>query len=617
MVLGDTYHADAAQKLSDRLRTMAAWTGGAGLALNVIAFIGFLIVGDVTPILISEVLIYGLVLGLITFSAFRNQHVRQVLYSGLLAIFAVFWLSNFAEAIANGVSAFDLPLAIFIPVFLVLILDHRRLLLLAPVQFACIYYYVSSFGAVGYSASWTRQDEILFGLLLAAFSGFMFVALGIVAYARERADRNLFKLIVESEKLAATDGLTGLMNRRAFIEDLRRTWSRRSRICIAFIDLDHFKPLNDQYGHAVGDLILQTVADRIAQTPLISTTARLGGDEFAVLFDADINNQTFEQLIELLHTSITADIYSDAGPIAVGASIGLASGNTMKQTLSGLMRSADTAMRRAKSNRLGWAVFNPQIDSAALVTSTLELELKSAIKTGQIKAAIQPIANAKTRKVEAYELLARWTDSGFDRDPTPKDFIPIAEKLGLLNEILWVTMDEALEHLDLTDLRLAINVSPAQLLASDFLETLLSLLDRHQVGASSITIEITEEVAFRNLERNIVVLEQARALGMTIALDDFGTGYSSLSMLDTLPLDKLKIDQSFVLKSDKSEQSKSILLAAIRLARQLGLESCVEGIETQTFAARVAVLGADTIQGYWIGRPLLVRDELKRVRLAS
>jgi len=290
----------------------------------------------------------------------------------------------------------------------------------------------------------------------------------------------------------------------------------------------------------------------------------------------------------------------------------------MRQTLSGLLRSADTAMRRAKSSRLGWAIFNPRIDNAALASSTLEVELKSAIKNGEIKAAIQPIANAKTRKTVAYELLARWTDSGFERDPSPKDFIPIAEKLGLLNEILWVTLDEALAHVELNELRLAINVSPAQLLASDFLETLLSVLERHEVSPTSITIEITEEVAFRNLARNIVILEQARALGMKIALDDFGTGYSSLSMLDTLPLDKLKIDQSFVRKSDKSEQSKRILLAAIRLAKQLGLESCVEGIETQEFAARVAVLGADHIQGYWLGRPALVRDaKREQLKLVS
>ena len=440
---------------------------------------------------------------------------------------------------------------------------------------------------------------------------------GIVGYQSVRNHRRMLAI----SKLARTDEMTGLANRRAFMhaatELFDMTDFEYSGLSLMIIDLDHFKPLNDQYGHAVGDEILQTVAKRIEELPMISAAARLGGDEFAVLFKTIEDNQSVDHVIDYLHAKITGDVRGEAGLISIGASVGYAECGTLDQTLTGLLKSADTAMRRAKSGRLGWAVFNPRIDSAALANSQLELELKTAIKDGQIKAAIQPIANAKSREIVAYELLARWTDSVFDRDPSPKDFIPIAEKLGLLNEMLWVTLNEALAHLQLDNQRLAINVSPAQLIASDFLETLVNVLGRHQVSPSSITIEITEEVAFRNVDRNIAILQEARDMGIEIALDDFGTGYSSLSMLDTLPLDKLKIDQSFVRKSDKSEQSKRILLAAIRLARQLGLSSCVEGIETQEFAARVAVLGADHIQGYWLGRPQLVKDAKAALKMVS
>ena len=274
-------------------------------------------------------------------------------------------------------------------------------------------------------------------------------------------------------------------------------------------------------------------------------------------------------------------------------------------------------MRRAKSGRAHWAKFNPLIDNAAIASSTLEVELKSAIGNGQIRAAVQPIVDANSRDTVTFELLARWVNSQFERDPSPTDFIPIAEKLGLLNEILWVTLDEALSNLDLSSTKLAINVSPAQLLASDFIDCLIRILDRHQVPPHAITIEITEQVAFRNVDRNVAVLNQARDLGFEIALDDFGTGYSSLSMLDTLPLDKLKIDQSFVRKSKRSTQSKSILLAAIRLARQLGLESCVEGIETEQIARQIAALGADTMQGYLFGSPQLVQDRPAPLKLVS
>lgn len=608
------YNGDTEQSLKDRFRQIAFWTAVLGLCILAFVSVVYSRTGALTWLVRLEIAIYASVLAIIVGSAQRRWHVKPILIGGMVSLFAVFWAGTFAEAIIAHAVPFDLPMILFIPLFLSMILGHRLLFALAPVQAACVYIYTCEFMDWQTGIDWTREDQQVYSMMLAVVSGFSFCMFGSVAFARTSADNKLFALISEQEKLAATDGLTGLQNRRAFMDTLRHFWPKQKNVGIAFIDLDHFKPLNDQYGHAVGDEILKTIATRIDDFPMVSATARLGGDEFAVLFQEDSEGHSVDQLINLLHAKITADIKWESGLISMGASIGYAEGNTMKQTLSGLLRSADTAMRRAKSSRLGWAIFNPRIDNAALASSTLEVELKSAIKNGEIRAAIQPIANAKTRQTVAYELLARWTDSGFERDPSPKDFIPIAEKLGLLNEILWVTLDEALAHLDLNDLRLAINVSPAQLLASDFLDTLLSILDRHEVSPNSITIEITEEVAFRNLDRNITILEQARALGITIALDDFGTGYSSLSMLDTLPLDKLKIDQSFVQKSDKSEQSKSILLAAIRLAKQLGLESCVEGIETQEFAARVAVLGADHIQGYWLGRPALVRD-VKREQL--
>ena len=617
MVKTAAYGKETDYNLSERFRTLAFWTGLLGLGLLAFVAVMLFVNDQFSRLVFWEVTIYALLLSAITLSARRNFHVRPILFGGLLIFFTVFWANIFVQAAVGETIPFDLPLVLFVPLLIAIILDYRIQFLLIPVQIVCVYIFMSEFVTIQLNQDWSQADHQSFSLMLAAVSGFSFLALGVVAWTRAIADRRMRDLIIDKETLAATDGLTGLMNRRAFMDTLRRHWAGVSNIGIAFIDLDHFKPLNDQFGHAVGDMILQTVAKRIEELPTVSAAARLGGDEFAVLFHSDANGQVVDHLIDYLHARITADMRGEVGLISIDASIGYAEGETLKMTLSGLMRSADTAMRRAKSGRLGWAVFNPRIDGAALASSKLELELKSAIRDGQIKAAIQPIADAKSREIVAYELLARWTDSAFDRDPNPKDFIPIAEKLGLLNEMLWVTLDEALAHLSLDQRRLAINVSPAQLIATDFLDTLVSVLERHEVSPHSITIEITEEVAFRNVDRNIAILEQARDMGIEIALDDFGTGYSSLSMLDTLPLDKLKIDQAFVRKSDMSEQSKRILLAAIRLARQLGLTSCVEGIETQEFAARVAVLGADHIQGYWIGRPELVRDAKNALKMVS
>jgi diguanylate cyclase (GGDEF)-like protein len=614
----ETYQSDVNKRMTERARLIALFAGLSGLVVNFLVCIAYAIIGEASTILYTEVAIYAVLLALITWSAYARFRVNEVFTVSLLCIFAVFWSCTFIEgALGHDAAAIDYPLILFVPLFLVIMLEYRLLFYTAPIQAACVFFYTRDYAIESIGPDWSTGDQMAYTAIMAALSGFSFCGLGVVSYARQRADTRMFDLVSEKEELASIDGLTGLMNRRAFMEKLRRLWTHQSTIEIAFIDLDHFKPLNDQYGHAIGDFVLQTVAERIEAVPGVLASARLGGDEFAVVLKTPAHRGAVDEVLATLCNTLTADIRSDAGSLTIGASIGYACGVTLKQSLASLLRSADAAMRRAKSSRLGWVKFDPRIDNAALASSTLELELKAAIRNGQIKAAVQPIANAKTRKVVAYELLTRWTDSGFERDPSPKDFIPVAEKLGLLNDILWLTLDEALTHMDLTDQKLAVNVSPAQLLATDFLSTLEQVLDRHEVSPSALTLEITEEVAFRNVERNVAVLKEARALGMTIALDDFGTGYSSLAMLDTLPLDKLKIDQSFVRKSSQSKQSKSILLAAIRLAKQLGLQSCVEGIESSEVAARVAVFGADTIQGYWLGRPVLVSQRAAEMKVAS
>lgn len=618
MMATKTYQSDVNKRMTERARLIAMFAGISGLIVNLFVCLVYAVIGEANALLYTEVAIYAVLLVVITWSAYIRFRVNELFTTSLLCIFAVFWSCTFIEgALGYTAAAVDYPLILFVPLFLVIMLEYRILFYMAPIQAACVFYYTQHYAIESIGPHWSMGEQMAYGVIMAGLSGFSFCGLGVVSYARQRADTRMFDLVSEKEELASIDGLTGLMNRRAFMEKLRRLWTHQSTIEIAFIDLDHFKPLNDQYGHAIGDLVLQTVAKRLEAVPGVLASARLGGDEFAVVLNTPSRPGAANHVLTRMHEALTADIPSDAGLLTIGGSIGYASGITLKQSLASMLRSADAAMRRAKSSRLNWVKFDPRIDNAALASSTLELELKTAIKNGQIKAAVQPIADAKTRKVVAYELLTRWTNSGFERDPSPKDFIPVAEKLGLLNNILWVTLDEALTHLKLTDQKLAVNVSPAQLLATDFLSTLQSVLAKHKAAPSLITLEITEEVAFRNVDRNVAVLKEARSLGMSIALDDFGTGYSSLAMLDTLPLDKLKIDQSFVRKSNQSEQSKSILLAAIRLARQLGLQSCVEGIESSEVAARVAILGADTIQGYWLGRPQLVTQRAMELKEAS
>jgi EAL domain-containing protein (putative c-di-GMP-specific phosphodiesterase class I) len=241
-----------------------------------------------------------------------------------------------------------------------------------------------------------------------------------------------------------------------------------------------------------------------------------------------------------------------------------------------------------------------------MATAALEMAFRQALEAGRIRAALQPIACAHSHEIKGYELLSRWVDSGLRTDPRPDQFIPIAEKLGLLNQLLRVTLEEALSTADLSGKFLSINISPAQIVASDFIWRLRRCLKAHNFPAENLVLEITEEVAFRNVEQNVRVLNEARRYGMTVALDDFGKGYSSLSIVEKLPLDKLKIDRSLALEADCNERMESILDIALQMARKLGLESCVEGIEQECLARRVAELGATEIQGYWLGKPELV-----------
>jgi len=440
---------------------------------------------------------------------------------------------------------------------------------------------------------------------VAFFSSASLLAFAVLAIARTDSDVKLVSLLRDKERMASVDSLTELLNRRAFMNQLDAKWTPIAPMAIAFLDLDHFKPLNDQYGHQMGDFILRQVAERLREIPHAIATARLGGDEFAVCCRTDVLKPADVAASEL-HSSLVVDLQTEVGPISMGVSVGYAVYDEHIESLSMLLRAADAAMRRAKSTKSGWATFSPSTDSAALTTSSIEFELKAALRNGNIRAAVQPIASVSEQKTVEYELLARWVNSGLEVDPGPAQFIPIAEKQGLLNDILWVTLEEALGELDLDQHRLAVNVSPAQLLASDFLETLLQLLSDNQVSPSSITLEVTEEVVFRNLDRNVAILDHARAAGMTIALDDFGSGYSSLAMLDALPLDKLKIDQVLIRNAEHNQRSANILNAAITLAQQLELIACVEGVETQEALDRVAAMGADQVQGYFICKPKML-----------
>jgi diguanylate cyclase (GGDEF)-like protein len=388
-------------------------------------------------------------------------------------------------------------------------------------------------------------------------------------------------------------------------------------LTLVFIDLDRFKPLNDQYGHAVGDQVLMEIGRRLNDQPDMLGAARLGGDEFAALFAAPVEAHATDLQVLALHNCLTAPIQSASGDVSVGASMGWVRAGGETTSVSEVLHSADVAMRRAKVEHLGAAEFDPVIDQAALASSAIEIAFRRALAKGRIRAALQPIVWVRSGQIVTMELLARWPNSGFPRDPAPQDFIPIAERLGLLNDMLWSTLDQALPALAGTNWSLAINVSPSQLTSNNFLCKLSGVIAQHGITPQRIELEITEEVAFRNMTENCAVLEQARALGFRVVLDDFGAGYSSLAMLDRLPLDKIKLDRAFVAELRDRTTTQKILKATMSLAHELRISCTVEGIETAETAALVASFGCDQIQGYWVGMPELVEPRHLLLDLAS
>ncbi len=555
------------------------------------------------------------VLGAILIAALRNQHVRSVLYSGLIFLFVIFWCVSFGELHMGLTNSTSFALVLFVPVFLCLALDYRLLAALAPVQALLVFSYAYLYTAVSGPAG-SPAFEIV-GSVYAVLSGIMFSLVSILAWIRQSTDDELILALNEKERLASTDSLTGLMNRRAFMDSLNAFCATESAFVVAFLDLDRFKPLNDQFGHAAGDAVLREISSRLQAVPGVRAAARLGGDELAIALDTSLSGAELDKAVASLHACLTRDIEWDGKTLSVGVSIGYATNARDAQSLPTLLKAADTAMRRAKAHQIGWASFSADRDGAALDTHSPEIEFRSALARGDLRAAVQPIADAGTHEIVGYEILSRWTRCGLRQTPEPNEFIPIAERLGLLNELLWTTLDETLQSGHLRAQRLAVNISPAQLQAPDFVDCLMNLLKARGVDPASMTLEITEQVAYRNIESNVEMLEKARRAGMTIALDDFGTGYSSLSMLDRLPLDKVKIDKSFSQRSGSSDRSDSILRASIRLANQLNLTCCVEGIETEEAARKVRLFGADEIQGFWVGKPILLEDSRLLFKQAS
>ncbi|HEX6675016.1 MAG TPA: EAL domain-containing protein [Actinomycetes bacterium] len=413
---------------------------------------------------------------------------------------------------------------------------------------------------------------------------------------------------------AYQDTLTGLANRARFQERLEEALRQRDRtVGLLFVDLDRFKVINDSLGHDAGDQLLREVAERLtACLREGDTLARLGGDEFTVLLPDISGHEVAVAVAERIIGHLKAPFDLPGHSVVVGASVGIATGVASRDRPDALLRDADAAMYEAKAGGRGrFALFHATMHTRAVSRLAIETELRRAIETGQLLLHYQPIILLGSGQMVGVEALLRWRRP----DGTlvlPNEFVPVAEETGLIHPIGRWVLHEACDQLgrwraelpQAAGLSMSVNVSARQLQDPSLASDVTSALQHAALDPASLVLELTETVMAENLEAATETLQALRWMSVQLAMDDFGTGYSSLSSLSQLPLDILKIDQSFVSRLDRDAEGRAIVYAILSLAGALGVRVTGEGIETPGQLSALVELGCQYGQGYLLGEPV-------------
>jgi diguanylate cyclase (GGDEF)-like protein len=376
---------------------------------------------------------------------------------------------------------------------------------------------------------------------------------------------------------------------------------RGESVAVLCLDLDRFKPVNDTLGHGIGDELLKLVAERLRKSVRESdTVARLGGDEFAIIqpFVQQPNGATAlaSRIIETLSTPFAiGDHY-----IEIGTSIGIAvapnDGNSAEQ----LLKNADLALYRAKSDGRGvYRFFAPEMDAKMRKRRELEMDLRAALPNNELELFYQPLVDVAAGKVTGFEALLRWRNPLRGLVP-PNDFIPLAEEIGLIAPIgAWVLHQACTEAASWPNhISVAVNLSPIQFKSERLLLDIVAALGSSGLSPKRLELEITETVMLHDTEATLAMLRQIKALGVAIAMDDFGTGYSSLSYLRKFPFDKIKIDQSFVREISAEDESMAVVRAVMGLGSSLGIVTIAEGVETAEQLKTLRAEGCTMAQGF-------------------
>ncbi|HWD14048.1 EAL domain-containing protein [Pseudochrobactrum sp. sp1633] len=411
------------------------------------------------------------------------------------------------------------------------------------------------------------------------------------------------------EHSAHHDALTGLPNRILFRQDLeaRMKTAREGggAAVVLLFDLDGFKDVNDTLGHDVGDVLLQAVAGRLTEfSHRDDLICRLGGDEFAVV-SAGLAPEPAYEFAQHLMNVVSSPYHIKDHEIKIGTCIGVAISSS-EPDMEELFKRADLALYEAKALGTGHVcIFQPHMQTRLLEKKAFEADLHDALKNGEMEVYYQPQVDTFTREICGYEALLRWTHPKRGAVP-PSEFIPVAEKTGMIHElgdwVLKVACCEAV--LWNRPLKVAVNLSPVQFITKDLIQRVKAILKESGLDPQRLELEITESVLLDKNEQTLRILRQLKAIGIQIAMDDFGTGYSSLGSLSSFPFDKIKIDRSFIRDVTTRADALAIVELVTGIGQSLGMITIAEGIETEEELECLKRVGCDQLQGYLFGRPV-------------
>ena len=437
-------------------------------------------------------------------------------------------------------------------------------------------------------------------------------------------EKSLKKLDQQREQLeyqANHDSLTGLPNRILFMDRLQQSIKlakrNKKQVAVLFIDLDHFKEINDSLGHHIGDKVLVEVTARMqSHMRSADTLSRLGGDEFCIILNDIKDVDDISKIVVDGMNALKEPLNIENNSFYIGMSVGISMYPYDGEAASTLLQNADAAMYKAKGDgRNTYCFYDEAMTERAFERVFLETALREAFEKDELVVYYQAQLDAKENKIVGMEALVRW------QHPTmgllgPYKFIPLAEVTGMIVELDRQVMKKAIKEFSLwhreglTTGKLSLNLAIKQLEEDDFVEFVQNLLKGEKCLAEHIEFEVTESQIMNNPERSIEVLQQINELGISISIDDFGTGYSSLAYLKKLPIDKLKIDRSFIQDLPDDDEDSAITKTVISLCQNLNLKVIAEGVENEQQRDFLLANGCDLIQGYFYSRPIPA-DEMR------